>query len=184
MPASPASTNHHRAGRTGLRGHPYGPERRAQHLFGYNENSFRMSELNCRKPSFCSRVRDYPVAFGSPETDSQFPKARHWPAFLRLLRVKSPGAGLVGWGGRIRTSIWRIRNRMLSPVREESQDPISLNKPLETFEFREPYRISRVQSTGEKWAIRRRMCRLCRLKVRSLNKKSLLLAGSIANKFA
>ena len=73
MPASPASTHHHRAGRDAqcLRGHPinpFGPERRAQHLFGYNENSLRASDLNCGtvrwKPSFCPRVRDYPVAFG------------------------------------------------------------------------------------------------------------------------
>src|SRR6202022_4222566 len=35
--------------------------------------------------------------FRSPETDSQFAKARYWRAFLRLLRVESPGAGLGGW---------------------------------------------------------------------------------------
>ena len=33
----------------------------------------------------------------SLETGCQLAKARHWRAFLRLLRVKSPGAGLVGW---------------------------------------------------------------------------------------
>jgi hypothetical protein len=38
----------------------------------------------------------------------------------------------------------------------------TIYKPLETFEFREPYRIRRVQSSGDKWAIRRRMSRLCR----------------------
>ena len=40
----------------------------------------------------------------SLETDRKFAKARHWRAFLVLLRVKSLGAGLVGWGGRIRTT--------------------------------------------------------------------------------
>ena len=35
--------------------------------------------------------------FRSLETDSQFGKARHWRAFPRLLRVKSPGAALPGW---------------------------------------------------------------------------------------
>jgi hypothetical protein len=38
-----------------------------------------------------------------------------------------PSAGMPGWGGRIRTPIWRFRNRMLLPVREELQNPISLN---------------------------------------------------------
>ena len=31
------------------------------------------------------------------ETDNQFAKARQWRAFLRFLRVKSPGAGMAGW---------------------------------------------------------------------------------------
>jgi hypothetical protein len=49
------------------------------------------------------RFRSRSGQFGSTETDSQFAKARHWRAFLRLQRVKSPGAGLPGWGGRILT---------------------------------------------------------------------------------
>ncbi len=56
------------------------------------------------------------------ETDSQFPKARHWRAFLRLLGAVSPSAGLSGWGGRIRTSIRRIGHRALSPVQEKPQN--------------------------------------------------------------
>ena len=52
-----------------------------------------------------------------------------------------------------------------------------LHKPLETFEFREPYRIRRVQSFGEKWDIRRRMSRLCRLEVWSSDQKWLLILG-------
>jgi hypothetical protein len=47
---------------------------------------------------------------------------------------------------------------------------IKIYKPLETFEFREPYRIRRVQSSGEKWVIRRRLGRLCRLEVRMRNR--------------
>jgi hypothetical protein len=61
---------------------------------------------------------------------------------------------------------------------------VKIHKPLETFEFREPYRLRRVQSFGEKWAFRRRMSRPCRLEVRSSNEKSLLPLGPIANKFA
>ena len=48
--------------------------------------------------------------FRSPETDGQFAKARRWRAFLRLPRVKSSGARLPGWGGRIRTSAWWNQN--------------------------------------------------------------------------
>jgi hypothetical protein len=43
------------------------------------------------------RFRSRSAQFRSPETDSQFAKARHWRAFLRVHRVKSPGARLVGW---------------------------------------------------------------------------------------
>jgi hypothetical protein len=43
----------------------------------------------------------------SPETNRQF-AARHWRAFLGLLRVESPGAGLVGWSERIRTHAFPI----------------------------------------------------------------------------
>src|ERR1700736_6437790 len=43
------------------------------------------------------RFRSRSGQFRSPETDRQFAKARHWRAFLRVQRVKSPGAGLVGW---------------------------------------------------------------------------------------
>ena len=44
----------------------------------------------------------------SLETDRQFAKARHWRAFMRLLRVMSPRAGLVGWSERIRTRAFLI----------------------------------------------------------------------------
>ena len=46
----------------------------------------------------------------SPETDGQFAKARHWRAFVRVSGTVSPSAGLVGWGGRIRTSVWWNQN--------------------------------------------------------------------------
>src|ERR1700732_853063 len=42
-----------------------------------------------------------------------------------------------------------------------------IHKLFETFGFREPYRIFEVPSFGEKWGLRRIMCRLCRLGVRS-----------------
>jgi hypothetical protein len=52
-------------------------------------------------PAGIGQIRDL-------ETVRRIAKARHWRPFLALLRVKSPVAGLVGWGGRIRTPIWRI----------------------------------------------------------------------------
>jgi hypothetical protein len=59
------------------------------------------------------RFRSHSGLFRSRETASRFAKARHWLAYLSLLRETSPVVELPGWGGRIRTSIWRIRNRML-----------------------------------------------------------------------
>jgi hypothetical protein len=43
------------------------------------------------------RFRSHSGRFRSPETASRFAKARHWRAFLSLLRAKSPVAGLPGW---------------------------------------------------------------------------------------
>jgi hypothetical protein len=57
------------------------------------------------------RFRSHRGRFRSPETDSRFAKARHWRAFLSLLRAKSPVVGLPGWGGRIRTSVWWNQNQ-------------------------------------------------------------------------
>ena len=57
---------------------------------------------------------------------------------------------------------------------------VKMHKPFGTLEIREPYRTRRVQSSGEKEAIRRRTNQCCRLEVRSPIQKSLLLLGSIA----
>ena len=61
---------------------------------------------------------------------------------------------------------------------------VEKHKSFETFEFREPYQICGVQSFGEKRDFRRKMTRLCRFGVRSLNEESLLLLGLIADKIA
>jgi hypothetical protein len=83
-----------------------------------------------------------------------------FPAHSHVSREAWPN-GMAGWGGRYRTSIWRFRTRLISPVREELQNPnfVGVHKPLETLEtleFGEPYRTRGVQSSGEKWAIWRR----------------------------
>jgi hypothetical protein len=50
---------------------------------------------------------------GSLETDCSFAKARHWPAFQRVSGAISLSAGLLGWGGRDRTSEWWNQNPLL-----------------------------------------------------------------------
>jgi len=70
-----------------------------------------------------------------------------------------PVARLPGWGGRIRTSIWRFRNRMLLPVREELQNPFSSEfisvLKHSNFENRtepvESRALERNEPFGEKW---------------------------------
>jgi hypothetical protein len=76
------------------------------------------------------RFRSHSGRFWSPETDSRFAKARHWWAFLALLRAKSPAAGLAGWGGRIRTSAWWNQNPL--PACEVSALAVSRMRSLNT----------------------------------------------------
>jgi hypothetical protein len=64
----------------------------------------------------------------SPETGCQFAKARHWRAFLRLLRVKSPGAGLVGW----RSSADRARLHAISLLSGNLTGNFAILRHLET----------------------------------------------------
>jgi hypothetical protein len=53
------------------------------------------------------RFRSHSGRFRSPETVSRFAQARHWRAFLSLLRAKSPVVGLVGWRRSAdRTRLW------------------------------------------------------------------------------
>jgi hypothetical protein len=54
------------------------------------------------------RFRAKIVSIGCPGTERQSAKGRNWRAFLGFMNVQSPVAALPGWGGRIRTSIWRI----------------------------------------------------------------------------
>jgi hypothetical protein len=72
--------------------------------------------------------------------------------------------------------------RMLSPVREESQNLffVEVHRPFETLEFRAPYRTRGVQSFGDKWAFRRITNAPCREGVLSSNEKSVTLLGLIA----
>ena len=105
-------------------------------------------------------------------------KARIWRAFLIKERKFSENKN--AWLGREDSNLDMANwNRMLLPVREESQNLISSKfiMPFETLEFREPYRIRGVQSFGDKWAFRRIMSAPCREGVRSSNGKSLLLLG-------
>jgi hypothetical protein len=85
--------------------------------------------------------------FRSLETGGEFTEARHWWGFLQALGPFSLTAGLVGWGGRIRTSRWPIGNRTLSLVREEQQNLFPLkfmtNSKRSNFENRTKWIESR-----------------------------------------
>jgi len=113
-------------------------------------------------------------------------KCREIPTHSHGTWEDPPNGGMGGWGSRNRTSIWRVRQRMLLPAREDLQKP-RFNRPhkrLETLEFREPYRMDGVQSFRENRPIRRIICRRGRSGVRSSSEKSLLLLGFNANEFA
>jgi hypothetical protein len=75
-------------------------------------------------------------------------------------------------------------NALGCPRRAVEPHLLKFHKPLRTLEIREPYRIHRVQSPGEKAPSGRRMSGICRLEVRSLDEKSLLLLGETAIKRA
>ena len=108
-----------------------------------------------------------------------------FPTYSRVSREACQTAGMAGWGGRISNlDLTNLKSDAVACPRGAAEPHFTaIHKPLETFEFREPYRIRKVQSPGDKWAIRRRISRLCRFEVRSSNEKSLLLLGLIANKF-
>jgi hypothetical protein len=120
----------------------------------------------------------------SPETKSNARKAGISGAFSRFL--SSPTEHMNGWLGRENSNIDMANSKSDAlPCPRGATEPhfVKIHKPLETFEFREPYRSRSIQSSGEIWAIRRRIGRLCRFEVRSPNEKSLLPQGLIANKF-
>jgi hypothetical protein len=132
------------------------------------------------------RFRSRSGQFRSPETDSQFAKARHWRAFLAFLRVKSPVARLVGWGGRIRTSIWRVRNQTFSHVRQKRQNLFPMkfisNSKGSIIENRTEWVESRASERNGH--LENNICPPCRSGVRSPDEKSLLLPDLIAREFA
>jgi hypothetical protein len=98
----------------------------------------------------------------------------------------TPNAALASWlGGSIRPSRWEFELDTLACPREAAE-PLSaeVHKLLQTFEFREPYRMDKLQSFGEKWAFRRTIGWLCLSGGWSSNEKSLLLLGLFAREFA
>jgi hypothetical protein len=84
------------------------------------------------------RFRSRSGQFGSPETDSQFAKARYWWAFLRLQRVKSPGAGLPGW----RRSADRTRLHANSLLTGNFTGNSAISGPRRRFRSKKPLRRS------------------------------------------
>jgi hypothetical protein len=145
-----------------------------------------------QSPVAVSQKREY---FNYPrETISDFSlEAAKWgPGDRPPIRKSPPLAGISGTpGGNIsmrRTGWLRQQDSNLDmaslksdalacPRGTSERHFIRIHKPLETFEFRKPYRIGRVQSSGEKWTNRRRMSRLCRLKVWSFQMKRAAVIG-------
>jgi len=66
--------------------------------------------------------------------------------FSASARPFSRAAGMPGWGGRIRTSRWRIGNRTLSPVREKPQNPFPLKFITNSKRWKFENRIELVES--------------------------------------
>jgi hypothetical protein len=96
LPAAKAEnlTNCTASSTTQCRSNPFsGPSLPKTGIFQYPPRDYRLFR------SGTDQIR-------SLETNRQFTKAGHWQALLALPRVKSPGTGLVGWGGRIRTFAW------------------------------------------------------------------------------
>jgi hypothetical protein len=84
-------------------------------------DSFRKTGILADK---AGDFRRFPPRIGVPETKSNARKVGISGPFSRLLGSLAVCRNC--WlGGRNRTSIWRLRNRMLLPVREELQNPIS-----------------------------------------------------------
>jgi hypothetical protein len=77
-----------------------------------------------RKLSASSPVRPRNLELGRLSTGLQQPRSLVGLSVIIPASFSDPGTA--GWGGRIRTSIWRIRNRMLLPVQKELQNPVSL----------------------------------------------------------
>jgi hypothetical protein len=105
-----------------------------------------------------------------------------FPTRSHVSREALPNAGM---GGSRRASMTNSKSGAVACPRGAAEPHFTrIHKPLEPFEFREPYRIRRVQSSRDNWGIRRRISRLCRLDVRRSNEISLQPLGLIANKFA
>jgi hypothetical protein len=85
---------------------------------------------------------------------------------------------LGGWGGRNRTSTWPVGTDPLDCPRGAAEPLfVEIHRPLETLEFREPYRIRGVQRFGDKWVFRRIKSAPCREVVQSSNEKVPPLLG-------
>ena len=140
-------------------------------------------------------IRHFGLHWGSNPcaTRSQFTDAAELNA--RKAGISGPFSRLLG--SRARTPEWWLGRTELNldlaiskadalacPRGFAEPHFIGIVKPLETREFREPYRIRAVQSSGENCAIRRRMGGLCRLIVRNSNQKSRPILGLVANNLA
>jgi hypothetical protein len=142
-----------------------------------------VSADNLRKTGISAdKAGDFRPPQDQPETKLNARKARISGPFLRSLG--SPAKRTNGWLGPKESNLdMAISKADALACPREFAEPhfIRIDKPLETREFREPYRIRAVLSSGENCAIRRRMGGLCRLEVRDSNQKSRPILGLVAN---
>ena len=85
-------------------------------------DSLRKTGISAHKARDFRRFPPQHRQTGSRETKSNTRKAGISGPFSRFLELLAEPMN--GWlGGRIRTAIWRIGNRTLSPLREKAQNP-------------------------------------------------------------
>jgi hypothetical protein len=106
---------------------------------------------------FAERARDF-RRFPPPPRQTRSPETK---ANARKARISGPSSRLLGnlaerrtgWLGREDSNLDRTNSKsdvVACPRGVEEPHFTTIHKPLETFEFREPYRIRRVQSSGDK----------------------------------
>jgi hypothetical protein len=105
---------------------------------------------------------DFHLAFGEwePGDVTEYANSPDFRPILASLGSLAERRNAWLGGGRIRTSIWRIRNRMLLPAREDLQNPISSefisSSKHSNFENRtesaESRALERIGPFGEEWS--------------------------------
>jgi len=90
-------------------------------FFSLQGESSEKREFSWIRLETFGNFRPYKFEHQSPETFRD-EKSPHLAGLFSSKKGNSLKRTLPGWGGRIRTSIWRIENRAFSPLREKPQN--------------------------------------------------------------